>query len=90
MKRLYVLIGMLCCLAAAAPAMADRDGGGGGYDPSERRADDWRDRGHEERRQDVERRSRRDSLSPEERRQLRRDIKDYGRDVYRERGERRR
>lgn len=94
MKRFLVLIGILSALAAAHPAVA-------GHEDDRRaqryeRQDDGR-RGNDREMRDprqgrdnqVERRGRRESLSPDQRRQLRRDIEDHGRDVYRERRDRR-
>ena len=96
MKRLLVLIGMLSALVAAYPAAAQHEDGRG--DRYERRDDSRRGndrdrsaRGDERRGRDREadRPSRRESMSPDERRQLRRDIEDYGRDIYRDRRGRR-
>ncbi|HLU77165.1 MAG TPA: hypothetical protein VKZ48_04575 [Burkholderiales bacterium] len=92
MKRLLVLVGMLCTLVAAYPAAAERNDyrHDPRYERNERRDNgrsDWRD-GRNSREQAGERRDRGGRMSPDERRQLRRDIQDHGRDVYRERGRR--
>ncbi len=95
MKRLLVLISMLSALVAAYPAAAQHEDGRS--DRYERRDDSRRGndrdrsaRGDERGRdRQADRPSRRDSLSPDERRQLRRDIEDYGRDIYRDRRGRR-
>lgn len=96
MKRLLVLIGMLSALAAPYPAAAQHENGRS--DRYERRDDSRRGndrdrsaRGDERRGGDrqADRPTRRESLSPDERRQLRRDIEDYGRDIYRDRRGRR-
>lgn len=92
MKRLLVLVGMLCTLVAAYPASADRDDNRRDqrYERSERRDSgrgEWRD-GRNNREQAAERGSRGGRMSPDERRQLRRDIENHGRDVYRERSRR--
>ena len=105
MKRLLVLIGMLSALVAAYPAAAQHEDGRGdryerrddsrrGNDRDRSARGDDRDRsarGDERRGRDREadRPSRRESMSPDERRQLRRDIEDYGRDIYRDRRGRR-
>lgn len=91
MKRLIALVGMLCALVAAYPAAADYENNRRDqrYERDDRRyerergeqRDDRRDRG-------FEREQRGERLSPDQRRQLRRDIEDLGRDVYRERGRR--
>jgi hypothetical protein len=96
MKRLLVLIGMLSALVAAYPVAAQHEDGRG--DRYERRDDSRRGndrdrnaRGDERRGRDREadRPTRRESMSPDELRQLRRDIEDYGRDIYRDRRGRR-
>ena len=96
MKRLLVLMSMLSALVAAYPAAAQHENGRS--DRYERRNDNGRGydrnrdaRGDERRGQDrqADRPSRGESLSPDERRQLRRDIEDYGRDIYRDRRGRR-
>ena len=91
MKRLVIMAGIAALLAVAWPSHAQPQGPGGGRrmdqpmrpmpqmpPPQREPTRDFRgDRdGHD---------SRRGQLSPEERRQLRRDIGDHGRDVYRDR-----
>ncbi len=88
MKRLVIMAGIAVLLSAAWPGYAQPGPGGGrrGADgpvrplpPPQREQLPPRDfRGDP---QDP----RRGQLSPEERRQLRRDIGDHGRDVYRDR-----
>ena len=88
MKRLVIMVGIAALLAGASPSHAQPQGPGGGrrmdqpmrpMPPPQRDqmppARDFRDA------QDP----RRGQMSPEERRQLRRDIGDHGRDVYRDR-----
>lgn len=93
MNRLLPLLGMLVALMVAFPAAADRDDSRRsqryeqrddrrGY---ERERGAWRD-GGSQRERGFERGSRGERLSPDERRQLRRDIEHLGRDVYRDRG----
>jgi len=88
MKRIVAMIAMATLLAAALP-------GYGQPGPSGRRAADKQSMrpapppqreppGRDARDRDAEP-PRRASMSPEERQQLRRDIGDHGRDVYRDR-----
>lgn len=90
MKSLPVLLGMLCALTVAAPAAAEHDEGRRDSrweqrdDARRGGADEWRDGRGGGRDRTAERGQRRESLSPDERRQLRRDIEDYGRDIYRD------
>lgn len=93
MKRLIVLFGIVAMLAACFPAGAqqhDRRFGGRGpakgtmAPPPQQPA--GREAGWDSRRAPPQER-----MTPEERRQLRRDIDEHGREVYRERpGDRRR
>jgi hypothetical protein len=89
-KRLLIMATIATLLAPALPGYAQQGGGGGrrGMDRPMRQAPpppqqqmpqrDFRnDRGAQD--------PRRGQLSPEERQQLRRDIGDHGRDVYRDR-----
>ena len=91
MKRLVITAGIAMLLAAAWHAHAQPPGPGGGrrdMDPPTRpmqpmppQREPARDFRGDRDAQDP----RRGQMSPEERRQLRRDIGDYGRDVYRDR-----
>ena len=91
MKVFLLLLSMIFALTAWPAAARDRDRdprGDNGYSQRERRDD--RDRPG--RRDDWERRdqeAQREPLSREQREQLRRDISDHGRDIYRERRGRR-
>lgn len=94
MKRLLVLLSFVFALIIAWPAAADRGDRRGAQDQDRRSVQrDDRDRGRDSRdsnrNYDDRRSQRRDYLSPDERRELRRDIQDAGRDVYRERRPRR-
>jgi hypothetical protein len=94
MKRLLVLLSFVFALVIAWPAAADRGDRRGAQDQDRRSVQrDDRDRGRDSRdsnrNYDDRRSQRRDYLSPDERRELRRDIQDAGRDVYRERRPRR-
>jgi hypothetical protein len=88
MKRFALLLSMICALATAMPAAAQRDGRNSRGDEHSRR--DQREE-RNERRDDNRRRDdyQREHLSREQREQLRRDIYDHGRDIYRDRRERR-
>ena len=87
MKRLVIMAGIAALLAGAWPSHAQPQDPGGGrrsmdqpmrpMPPPQR--EPMRDSRGERDAQDP----RRGQLSPEERRQLRRDIGDHGRDVYR-------
>jgi hypothetical protein len=88
MKRLLLMAGIAALLAAAVPGHAQPPGPGGGrrgmeppmrpMPPTQRDQMPPRDfRGGREAPD-----PRRGQMSPEERRQLRRDISDHGRDVY--------
>ena len=90
MKRLLIMASIVTLLVSAVPGYAQQGGGGGrrGMDRPMRQApppqreqmpprDPRSDRGAQD--------PRRGQLSPEERQQLRRDISDHGRDVYRDR-----
>ena len=90
MRRLLVLLSFVFALIVAWPAAADRGDRRGAQDQDRRSVQrdersrgrdsrDDRNRGYEDRRS-----QRREYLSPDERRELRRDIQDAGRDVYRE------
>ena len=82
MKRILAVAGVLAALLASWPAVAQQV-------PPDRRAD--RPGPPEERPMPPPRRvgslerPRPDEMTPEERRQLRRDIYDHGREVYRDR-----
>lgn len=84
--RRFVIWVMLAWLAASASALADsrqknRQRADRGAPPAERIDEgNWRDDARRRRRDDAEERYR---LSDEERAQLRRDIEEAGRDVYR-------
>jgi hypothetical protein len=87
MKVFLLLVSMLCALTAWPAAARDRDSRGeDGYSQREQR-DDRSGRREEGRRRDQE--AQREQLSREQREQLRRDIHDHGRDIYRERRGRR-
>jgi hypothetical protein len=91
MKRLLILASMATLLAAAWPGHAQQPPPGGGrrgmeppmrpMPPPQREQLPPRDFRGDRDAHDP----RRGQLSPEERRQLRRDIGDHGRDVYRDR-----
>jgi len=93
MKRLVIMAGIAALLAGAWPSHAQPQGPGGGRRmdpparpmppmPPQRDQQPMRDpRGD----RDAHDPRRGQHLSPEERRQLRRDIGDHGRDVYRDR-----
>lgn len=90
MKRLLMMASIATLLVSAVPGYAQQGGGGGrrGMDrpmrqapPPQREQMPPRDSRNDRDAQDP----RRGQLSPEERRQLRRDIGDHGRDVYRDR-----
>ena len=88
MKRLVIMASIAALLAAASPGHAQPGQGGGhrGGDrgarpmPPQRPEPPPQDFRNDRQAQDP----RRGQLSPEERRQLRRDISDHGRDVYRD------
>lgn len=88
MKYLALLVGMLVAVAASLPVQAQP----GARDPSwraerqqqrELRRDEEMQRRRQERMTDEQ--DRQGRLTPEERQQLRRDIREHGRDVYRNR-----
>jgi hypothetical protein len=89
MKRLLIMASIATLLMSAAPGYAQQGGGNRrGMDRPMRQAPPppqqqmpQRDFRNDRDAQDP----RRGQLSPEERRQLRRDISDHGRDVYRDR-----
>ena len=87
MKRLLIMAGIATLLAVAWPGHAQQQPPGGGRRGMEQPARPMppqqpqpRDPRHDRDAQDA----RRGQLSPDERRQLRRDIGDHGRDVYRD------
>ncbi|MEZ5613852.1 MAG: hypothetical protein R3E35_01400 [Rhodocyclaceae bacterium] len=96
MKRLTALAGVLLALAAGLPARAETGEGPGRFEriqqQRELRREDFLGR-REPRREALQRRqqeraereARPGRLTPEERRQLRRDIREHGRKVYRNR-----
>jgi len=84
----------LCGAALDASAQPGRDGGRGNRDDGARQLQRERAEAMEQRRQQMmrergEMRRGMHELSPEERQQLRRDIRDHGRDVYGDRDRRR-
>jgi hypothetical protein len=90
MKRLLIMASIATLLTAASPGHAQQPPPGGGrrmeppmrpMPPPQRDQTPARDFRGDRDAQDP----RRGQLSPEERRQLRRDIGDHGRDVYRDR-----
>jgi hypothetical protein len=90
MKRLLIMASIATLLVSAVPSYAQQQGGGGGRRgmdrPPMRQAPPPQQPQMPQRdfRNDAQD-PRRGQLSPEERRQLRRDIGDHGRDVYRDR-----
>lgn len=89
MRHLFVCFSLLAALLTAMPATAQYEDGRRGqrYERDDgRRGPQRYERYNRGEPRDVQRRSRRETLSPDERRQLRRDIEDYGRDIYRGRG----
>ena len=95
-KRFLRIAGMVLLVAAVAPAwaqagkngrpMAEPDRRGVGDQQREQRREQMREQMRE--REDMRRGPH--DMSPEDRRQLRRDIRDHGREVYRDRDARRR
>ena len=90
MKHLILLLSLLGALNVVGPAMAERgardgnarDAGQGQQQRQDRyvRQDDYQRRNEDRHRE---------QLSPEQREQLKRDISDHGREIYRERRDRR-
>ena len=85
-----VLLQQAPALAQPGPGSSEYRGQGPGRDMQRREdRDQWRRERREEMRQrDTEHRP--NWMSPDDRRELRRDIREYGRDVYRERERERR
>ena len=91
MKRLVVLAGLLSALAASLPAQAQPGERPGRFERIQQR--DAQQQREFRREQELQRRqlqrheheNRRERMTPEERQQLRRDIRERGRDVYRDR-----
>lgn len=83
MKRLTVLAGVLLALAAGLPAQAQPGDGRHRFERQQQR--EFRREEVQRRQQERdEREGRQGRLTPEERQQLRRDIREHGRDVYRD------
>ena len=87
------MVALMACLIAAVPAVAEQPGSSGPFRRTERPAENGVDP-----RQALQRGEQPPprqagwpvgQMSPEERRQLRRDIDQHGRDLYKERRERR-
>ncbi|HKO89297.1 MAG TPA: hypothetical protein VJU83_12375 [Burkholderiales bacterium] len=91
MRRFILLLSMLSALTAAWPAAAERGGREGyGRDGGQRQQQQREDR--YVRKDEYQRRNEdrhREQLSPEQREQLRRDIYDHGREIYRDRRDQR-
>jgi hypothetical protein len=90
-KQLVLIAGVFVALAASVPALAQpggRERARGAERPQQRdyRPDEDRQRRQQERMSGEQGRAGR--LTPEERLQLRRDIREHGRDVYRDRPKR--
>lgn len=96
MKRLTALAGILLALAASLPAQAQPGDGPRRFERFQQQRELRREefqRQREQRREEFQRRQeeraeqegRPGRLTPEERQQLRRDIREHGRDVYRNR-----
>lgn len=96
MKSLTALAGVLLALAASLPAQAQPGDGQRRFERYQQQREFRREeaqRQREFRREEFQRRQqehdnragRQDRLTPEERQQLRRDIREHGRDVYRDR-----
>mgnify|MGYP000858275341 CR=1 FL=1 len=91
MKRYAVLAGVLLTLVASLPAQAQPGDGSRRFERLQQQREFQRQR--EMRREEFQRRQqereeqegRPGRLTPEERQQLRRDIREHGRDVYRDR-----
>lgn len=95
MRPSVALAAVCLALLSTVPAHAERGDGRGGRDRREAVQEDRRDsrdreeaRGDGRDRRDEQQSRSRGRLSPEERRQLRRDIDDAGREIYRERRDR--
>ena len=92
MKRFALLLSMLCALAMAWPAAAQRGDRYSRDNNQQRDAQqhrDGRDGGSRYARQEDYRNRddrQREQLSRDQREQLRRDISDHGREIYRDRG----
>lgn len=88
MKRTVAITMLGVLLAAALPAWAQQGSGAQGRRGMERPPTQQpmppADRGGQARKGDDQGGARRGQLSPEERQQLRRDISDHGRDIYRD------
>jgi hypothetical protein len=86
LRRSVILAALCLATLQAFPAIAQqgprRDGREMRQDPPPRPAPPPPDRQREVREREVQRR---ETMPPEERRQLRRDIYDHGRDIYRDR-----
>lgn len=96
MKCLTALAGILLALAASLPAQAQPGDGQRRFERYQQQREFRREevqRQREFRREELQRRQqehdepegRQGRLTPEERQQLRRDIREHGRDVYRDR-----
>jgi hypothetical protein len=83
MKRWVIMAGIAVMLTTAWPGYAQHPYGRRGDRPQGQPMPPPPQRGYE--RRDEGPPGRRQPLSPEERRQLRRDIEDTGRDIYRDR-----
>jgi Skp family chaperone for outer membrane proteins len=88
MNRFAALAGILIALAASLPAQAQPGDGSRRIERFQQQREFQRQREQEFQRRQFEREEREGRpgrLSPEERQQLRRDIREHGRDVYRDR-----
>ncbi|MBM3392759.1 MAG: hypothetical protein FJY34_12435 [Betaproteobacteria bacterium] len=84
MKRSTALAGVLVALAASLPVQAQSGDGQRRFERYQQQRE-FRREEHQRRQQERdEREGRQGRLTPEERQQLRRDIREHGRDVYRD------
>ncbi|MDT3735821.1 MAG: hypothetical protein ROZ00_06330 [Denitratisoma sp.] len=90
MKQLVLLAGVLVALAASMPALAQPGGRERAWGDERQQREYRPDEGRQRRQQDgmSGEQGRAGRLTPEERLQLRRDIREHGRDVYRDRPKR--
>ena len=93
MKRFATLAGVLISLVLSLPAQAQPGDGSRRFERFQQQREQRREEFQRQREQEFQRRQlereeregRPGRLSPEERQQLRRDIREHGRDVYRDR-----
>ncbi len=85
MKRLAALAGALLTLAAVLPAQAQPGDGQHRFERFQQQREARREELQHRRQERHEQEGRPGRLTPEERQQLRRDIREHGRDVYRDR-----